>query len=200
MSSKDIGPAVDTNLSVAVAAAHEPRTRAWAFDAAIDSLIHPALVSGSNEIAANCIQAMLNTALVDRMVLFSFAMPSKRSGDSELGSHGTVFVTGVLNSQDILRLRTVRSIFPANIPVTWTPLQTGRGFSFTTCPKYTEYFKNCSKEGPDSINPDALIRVDVRGGSDDVLSKKTGPESRWSRWTPTWRTAWPSPNSKEPRL
>ena len=179
MSSKDIGPAVavDPNLSLA---AHEPRTRAWAFDAEFYSSIHPALVSDSDEIAANYIQEMLNTSLVARTVFFSFAMPSKRSGDSELGSHGTVFVTGVLNSQDILRLRTVRSIFPANIPVIWTPssLQTGRGFSFTTCPKYLEYFNNCSKEleGSDSINPDALIRVDVRGDSDDVRPKKKGPK------------------------
>ena len=72
MSSKDIGPAVavDPNLSLA---AHEPRTRAWAFDAEFYSSIHPALVSDSDEIAANYIQEMLNTALVAKMVFFSFA-------------------------------------------------------------------------------------------------------------------------------
>ena len=71
MSSKDIGPAVavDPNLSLA---AHEPRTRAWAFDAEFYSSIHPALVSDSDEIAANYIQEMLNTALVAKMVFFSF--------------------------------------------------------------------------------------------------------------------------------
>jgi hypothetical protein len=81
-SSKDIlGPAVDPNLEVRVdvvgdsdaddarriarqasIAAHEPRSRAWAFDAAFDSSIHPALVSDNDEIAANYIQEMLNMA------------------------------------------------------------------------------------------------------------------------------------------
>jgi hypothetical protein len=112
---------------------------------------------------------MLNMALVDSMVCFSFAMPSKRSGDSD----GRVLVTGVLNSPYSVRLRTVRSIFPANLPVIWTPMQTGRGISFTTCSKYTEFVENCSKEGSDSTNP--LIRVDVRGSSDDVRPKKKGP-------------------------
>jgi hypothetical protein len=79
-----------------------------------------------HEIAANYIQEMLNMALEDRMVFFSFAMPSKRSGDAELSSHGPVFVTGVLYSPDILRLRAVRFIFPANhdLSVIWTLIMT----------------------------------------------------------------------------
>ncbi len=99
-------------------------------------------------------------------------MPSKRS---ELGSHEAV-VTGVLNSPDILRLRAVRSVFPANIPVHWKPMRQGSGYSFTMCPLYTEYVKRCSKESSDSTNPDSLIRVDVRGVIDDVRPKKTGPK------------------------
>ncbi len=128
-------------------------------------------ISDSGEIAVNYIQEMLSMALVDRMVFLSFAMPSKRSGDPVF-----VPVTGVLNSPDILRLQAVRFIFPASLPVIWTPMQTGRGISFTICPKYFEHFKNCSKEGSNSTYPDALIRVDVRGGSDDVRQKKTGPK------------------------
>ena len=69
MSSKDIGPAVAVGPNLSIAA-HEPRTRAWAFDAEFYSSMHPALVSDSDEIAANYIQEMLNTALVAKM-LFS---------------------------------------------------------------------------------------------------------------------------------
>jgi hypothetical protein len=146
-------------------------------ESSVKTIIHPALVSDSDEIAANYIQEMLNMAFVDRMFFSSFAMPSKRSEDSELGSHGPVFVTGVINSPDILRLRAVRSISPANLSVIWTPMQPGRGISFTTCPEYTEYVKNCSKLGSDSTNPDALIRIDARGGSNNVRPKKTGPKA-----------------------
>jgi hypothetical protein len=50
----------------------------------------------------------------------------------------------------------------------------------TDCDKVTElqseYIKNCSKEGSDSTNPDALIRVNFRGDSDDVCPKKKGPK------------------------
>ena len=70
MSSKDIGPAVAVGPNLSIDA-HEPRTRAWAFDAEFYSSMHPALVSDSDEIAANYIQEMLNTALVARILLIS---------------------------------------------------------------------------------------------------------------------------------
>ena len=184
-SSKDMGPAVDPNLYVrvdvvgdsdakqATISAMETRSRAWTFKATFAPPLHPALVSNCNKVAADYIQDMLNMRVVDGLVYFSFALPSERS---ELGSHGAVFVTGMLNGQDSLRLRTVRSIFPPDLPVIWTPIQSGRGISFTSSSLYTEYVKKCSNESSDSTNPDSLIRVDVRGVIDDVRPKKTGPK------------------------
>jgi hypothetical protein len=43
---------------------------------------------------------------------------------------------------------------------------------------YTEYLAKCTKEkteSSDATNPDFLIRVDVKGGIDDVHPKKKGP-------------------------
>ena len=105
--SKDMGPAVDPNLYVridvvgdsdtkqATISAMETRSRAWAFKATFAPPIHPALVSDCNAVAADYIQEMLDRRVVDGLVFFSFALPSKRS---ELGSHGAVFVTGVLKA------------------------------------------------------------------------------------------------------
>ena len=175
MSSKHKGPAVEPNFYIrvdvvgdsdapqATIAAQELMFRSWTFNAAFDPSFHPVLVTDCDKVAADYIQDMLNMDVVNGLLFFSFAMPSKRS---ELGSHGAVSVTGVLNSPATLRMRRVRSIFPADLPVLWTPIQPGRGISFTSCPLYTEYVRN----------PNALIRVDVRGGSDDVLPKKTGPK------------------------
>ena len=174
MSSKHTGPAVEPNSYIrvdvvgdsdaqqATIAAHELISRSWAFNAAFAPSLHPVLVTDDtncDKVSADYIRDMLNLDVVNGLLFFSFAMPSKRS---ELGSHGAVFVMGLLNGTRTLRMRTVRSIFPANLPVIWTPIQPGRGISFTTCPLYTEYVKNCSK-------PDALIRVDVRGDINDVL-------------------------------
>ncbi len=58
----------DSDARQASIAVHEPKNRAWAFDAAFDSSIHTVLVSDNDEIAANYIQEMLNMALVDSMV------------------------------------------------------------------------------------------------------------------------------------
>jgi hypothetical protein len=153
-SSKDTGPTVDPNLYIrvdllgdsetqqATIAAHEPQSRSWTFDATFAPSIHTALVTDCDKVAADYIQEMLNMHVVNGLCFFSFAMPSKRS---DLGSHGAVSVTGVLNGQFMLRLRTVRSIFPAILPVVWKPIhciQPGRGISFTASPFFTEFVAN----------------------------------------------------------
>ena len=186
-SSKDTGPAVNPNLYVSVdilgnsdarqatIAADETKCRSWAFDALLDPSIHPAIVSDSHEVAADYIKKRLNMDVVNGLVFFSFAMAQDRSSTSD---HRAVPVTGVLNSKEVVRLRTVSSIFPADINVIWKPIRSGRGISFTTTQVYTEYLAKCTKEkteSSDATNPDFLIRVDVKGGIDDVHPKKKGP-------------------------
>jgi len=186
-SSKDTGPAVNPDLYVrvdimgncdawqATTAADETKCRSWAFDALLDPLIHPALVSDRHEVAADSIKKMLNMDVVNGLIFFSFAMPQDRSSTSD---YRAVPVTGVLNSKEVVRLRTVSSIFPADIHVIWKPIRSGRGISFTTTQVYTDYLAKCTKEkteSSDATNPDFLIRVDVKGGSDDVHPKKKGP-------------------------
>ena len=190
-SSKDMGPAVNPNLYVrvdimgnsdarqATIAADETRCRSWAFDALLEPSIHPALFSARNEDAAEYIKKRINMDVVNGLAFFSFAIPQDRSSTSEHRAVTAVPVTGVLNSTQVVRLRTVSSIFPADIPVIWKPIQSGRGISFTTTRVYTEYLAKCTKERTESSdatkNPDFLIRVDVKGGSDDVHAKKKGP-------------------------
>jgi hypothetical protein len=153
----------------------ETRCRSWAFDALLDPSIHPALVSDRHEVAADYIKKMLNMDVVNGLIFFSFAMPQDRSSTSD---YRAVPVTGVLNSKEVVRLRTVSSIFPADIHVIWKPIRSGRGISFTTTQVYTEYLAKCTKEkteSSDATNPAFLIRVDVKGSSDDVHPKKKGP-------------------------
>jgi hypothetical protein len=186
-SSKDTGPAVNPNLYVrvdimgnsdarqATIAADETRCRSWAFDALLDPSIHPALVSDRDEDGTDYIKKKINMDVVNGLAFFSFAMPQGRSSTSD---HRAVPVTGVLTSTQVVRLRTVSSIFPADIKVVWKPILSGRGISFTTSQVYTEYLAKCTKEkseSSDATNLDFLIRVDVKGGSDDVHPKKKGP-------------------------
>jgi hypothetical protein len=154
----------------------ETKCRSWAFDALLDPSIHPALVSDRHEVAADYIKKMINMNVVNGLIFFSFAMPQDRSSTSD---YRAVPVTGVLNSKEVVRLRTVSSIFPADIHVIWKPIRSGRGISFTTTQVYTEYLAKCTKEkteSSDATNPAFLIRVDVKGSSDDVHPKKKGPK------------------------
>ena len=97
MSSKHTGPAVEPNLYIrvdvlgdsdaqqATIAAQEQMFRSWAFNAVFAPSFHPVLMTDCNKVAADYIRDMLNMNVVNGLLLFSFAMPSKRS---ELGSHG----------------------------------------------------------------------------------------------------------------
>jgi hypothetical protein len=114
MSSNHTGPAVEPNSCIrvdvvgdsdaqqATIAAQELISRSWAFNAAVAPSLHPVLVTDNTDcdkVAADYIRDMLNMDVVNGLLFFSFAMPSKRS---ELGNYGAVFVTGVLNGPVLL--------------------------------------------------------------------------------------------------
>ena len=186
-SSKDTGPDVDPNLFLrvdiagnsdaqqATIADHEPRSRSWTFTATFDPLQHPDLVVDCAEVSENHVRGTLDQTVVDGLELFSFAMPQNRSS---LRTHPAVHVTGVLNNKVPLRLRTVQSIFrdQPGLTVIWTPIHSGPGISSTSHDSFKQFLDKSTKDRSATANPNLLLRVDVRRGSDDAQPRKRGPQ------------------------
>ena len=141
----------DSESTQEIFAAKETRCRSWAFEATFACSLHPALVTDCNADATAHIRTMFRMVVVNGMNFFSFAMPANRSN---LGSQGAVHVTGVLSGRSATRLRTVRSIFPSDIPVIWTPIRCGHGNCFTTSQSCREHLAKCARGD--------FFRVDVR--------------------------------------
>ena len=186
-SSKDTGPHVDPNLFLrvdikgnsdaqqATIAAHEPQCRTWTFTTMFDPLHHPDLVDDCAEVSGNHVRGTLNRTLVNSVEIFSFAMPQNRSS---LSTHPAVPVIGVLNNKVPLRLRTVQSIFrdQPGLTVIWTPIHSGPGISSTSHDSFKQFLDKSTKDRSATANPNLLLRVDVRRGSDDAQPRKRGPQ------------------------
>ena len=155
------------------------RSRIWTFAGVIDSAQHPGLFD-EYAIRHDYLQRIVCGTSVweqsaDAWEIVSYAIqkdwpmaalapcPSLQNGYA-VPVHG-LFVHG---SQHV-RLQSFRSILDGipGLAVTWTPVYVGRGVNFTSTAAYKEFLDTSTKDLADS-NPDYMIRVDVRGNSDNA--------------------------------
>ena len=204
LSSKNTGPDVDASLFLRVdiegnsdtkqetIATHEEKYPAWKFTAIFDSSLHPELVQIVNdrlEVSDDYICGLLNPTIVSGLAFFSFAVPLNLSNLRHPPSVEAVHVTGMLrcNATRQIRRRTVEAIFPECDGLTshFTPIQMGRGKSFTLHQEFAEYLNKSTKDRAEAADagsdPNLLFRVDVRGTTDDAQPRKRGPVKGSSR-------------------
>jgi hypothetical protein len=163
------------------------RSRVWTFAGMIDSARHPGLfeenairhdylrqriVSGNSiwEQSADAWEIVSYAIQKDLPLAPCSSLPRQPSG-YEVPVHG-IFVHG---SRDV-RLQSFQSILDGipGLAVTWTPVHVGRGVNFASTAVYREFLETSTKELADS-NSDFMLRVDVRGNSDDARAQRRGP-------------------------
>ena len=148
------------------------RSRVWMLEGAINSVLHKGLVN-ENVIFHDYLRQHIfsgNSVWEQSAEAWEFVSYAMQKDCSSLQNKDSVPLQGLfVHGSQAVRLQSFQSFFEGipGLNVTWKPVYVGRGASFASTDVYRE-FLNTSTKDPADPNPKLMIRVDVKGNSDNA--------------------------------
>ena len=154
------------------------RTRLWTFEGTIDSALHRGLVN-EQVLSIDYFRQHLLLSWEQTAVDWELVSIAIQKDCSRLNHRDYVPVKGIyVRGSTTVRLQTIHNILDGipGLKVTWTPVYVGQGASLASSDVYRAFLATSTQDIADP-DPNLMIRVDVKGSSNNALqAKKRGPK------------------------